>query len=211
MNRVSTTSYFYYKAGSLVNTRENNEGTRSPADYHHPTTVEELTQRNVEVIAQLEAAAQSKINSSDKIIHAITSFCGSMPFVWLHAVWFGGWLLWNGLLPIKHFDPHPYPVLTLIVALEAIFLATFILISQNHEAKIIERRSHLDLQINLLTEQENTKILSLLMQIAEKLEVDISSDPDVRILEEATRPEQLIEQIEQIIQNEEDAEAGDGN
>lgn len=189
-----------------MNTRANDKTTGSSADYHHPTSVEELTQRNVQAIAQLEEAAQSKITGSDKIIRAITSFCGSMPFVWLHVVVFGSWLLWNGLLPVQHFDPYPFALLSLIVALEAIFLATFILISQNHEAKIIERRSHLDLQINLLTEQENTKILSLLMQIAEKLQVDISGDPDVRILEEATRPEQLVEQIEQIIQNEEEAQ-----
>jgi uncharacterized membrane protein len=49
---------------------------------------------------------------------------------------------------VKHIDPFPFTFLTLVVSLEAIFLSTFILISQNHDTRISERRNHLDLQIN---------------------------------------------------------------
>ena len=83
-----------------------------------------------------------------------------------------------------------------MVSLEAIFLSTFILISENRQAKVDERRSHLDLQINLLTEQENTKMLQLLRGIAEKVGVDCSGDPDIHVLEQATRPEELAAQID---------------
>ena len=98
---------------------------------------------------------------------------------------------------IAHFDSFPFNFLTLIVSLEAIFLSTFILISQNHETRLSERRNQLDLQINLLTEQENTKMLTLLGRIAEKVGVKIDDDPTLQVLEQATRPEQLVDQIEE--------------
>jgi uncharacterized membrane protein len=91
---------------------------------------------------------------------------------------------WPGL---AHFDPYPFTFLTLVVSLEAIFLASFILISQNYELRISDRRNQLDLQINLLTEQENTKMIQMLERIAKKVGADIP-DPDVRILKEDHRP-----------------------
>jgi uncharacterized membrane protein len=135
--------------------------------YHHPKTVEELTAQNVKSIANLERAAQVQLSSADRI----TRFCGSMAFVWVHVLWFSVWIIANTVMPIKPLDPYPFSFLTLVVSLEAIFLSTFILISENRQARIDERRNHLDLQINLLAEQENTKTLQLLEQIANKLEV----------------------------------------
>ena len=72
------------------------------------------------------------------------------------------------------------------------------MISENRQERISERRSHLDLQINLLSEQENTKMLQMLKRIAEKLDVRIDDDPTVHVLEQATRPEELIDQIEKV-------------
>ena len=81
--------------------------------------------------------------------------------------------------------------------MEAIFLSAFILISQNQETRLSERRNQLDLQINLLTEQENTKMLKVLERIAQKIGVSTEDDPSVQVLEQATRPEKLVEQIEE--------------
>ena len=123
-----------------------------------------------------------------------------MAFVWVHVLWFSVWILANtAVIPIKPIDPYPFSFLTLVVSLEAIFLSTFILISENRQARIDERRNHLDLQINLLAEQENTKTLQLLEQIASKLGVDAKTDPDVEVLEQATRPDKLLEQIDQSV------------
>ncbi|RYF40215.1 MAG: DUF1003 domain-containing protein, partial [Comamonadaceae bacterium] len=83
------------------------------------------------------------------------------------------------------------------VSLEAIFLSAFILISQNYEMRISDRRNQLDLQINLLTEQENTKMLQLLEAIAHKVGCGLEDDPEIRALEQATRPETLARQIEE--------------
>jgi uncharacterized membrane protein len=168
--------------------------------YHRPRTVEDLTDRNVKAIVQLEEAARANRNRTNRIADAIASFCGCITFVWVHVVWFGAWILANLLPGITHFDPYPFTFLTFVVSLEAIFLATFILISQNHETRLSERRNHLDLQINLLTEQENTKMLKILGRIAERVGAKIDDDPSVQVLEEATRPEKIVDQIEEASQ-----------
>jgi len=113
-------------------------------------------------------------------------------FVWVHMIWFGAWVILNVLPGIPHFDLFPFTFLTLVVSLEAIFLSTFILLSQNHETRLSERRNQLDLQINLLTEQENTKMLKLLERIAEKVGAVTNDDLTLQVLE----PEKLVEQIE---------------
>lgn len=165
-------------------------------EYHKPGSVEEITQRNVQSIIDLEEAAKSHRDSTDRIADAIARFCGSMPFVWLHFFWFVAWIVVNVMPGIPHFDPYPFTFLTLVVSLEAIFLSTFILISQNYDARLSEKRNHLDLQINLLTEQENTKMLTILKRIADKVGAKTDDDPSLHVLEQATRPEKLVEQIE---------------
>ena len=170
---------------------------KSSDGYHHPATADELTKINVETIVQLENVAKENLNTAERISEKVAKFCGSMTFVWVHIIWFSVWIIANYLPEVGSFDPFPFTFLTLVVSLEAIFLSTFILISQNQETRITERRNHLALQINLLTEQENTKMLQMLARIAEKLNVAIDDDPTVSVLEQATRPEVLVEQIVQ--------------
>ena len=82
-----------------------------------------------------------------------------------------------------------------MVSLGAIFLSAFILISQGQEARLADRRSHLDLQINMLAEQESTKTLHLLRRVCEKLGIDLDDDPEIDELEQATRHETVIDLI----------------
>ena len=158
-------------------------------------TAEQLTEQNVETITRLEEAAREQRTPTDRLAEKIARFCGSMTFVWVHVVWFGGWIVFNVIPGTRHVDPFPFTFLTLIVSLEAIFLSTFILISQNQDSRISERRSHLDLQLNLLSEQENTKMITMLHAIAAKVGADLSQDPHLEALSEETEPERLIEQI----------------
>ncbi len=167
-----------------------------PGDYHQPRTVEALTELNVRAILQLERSARANLPPAVRVANSVASFCGTIHFIWLHVAWFGSWIVFNAWPGMPHFDPFPFTFLTLVVSLEAIFLATFILISQNEETRVTERRNALDLQINLLTEQENTKMLRMLDAIAAKLGVDMEDDPTLSVLEQSTRPEQLAEQIE---------------
>lgn len=152
------------------------------------------TDNNVTKIVKIETAQKQNRSIGEKISETIAVFCGSMVFVYVHIIWFGSWIVINSIIPGLQFDPFPYTFLTLVVSLEAIFLSTFILISQNHETKLTERRNHLDLQINMLAEQENTKMLELLGLIAEKVGV-AADDPAMEVLKEEIDPETLVEQI----------------
>lgn len=169
------------------------------ASYRAPQSVEDVTRVNVELIRQLDQAAVDKGSRAERVAGLVACYCGRIEFVWIHVAWFGGWIAVNSISGLPHFDPYPFTFLTMVVSLEAIFLSTFVLMSQNHEMRISERRNQLDLQINLLTEQENTKMLQLLERIAAKLGAE-DDDPTVKVLEEATRPDKLIEQIEKAYQ-----------
>ena len=166
--------------------------------YHEPRSVDELLRMNVESIHRLDTKALRPASTTDWLASRIERFAGSPHFVWVHVVWFAGWIVVNTVAPIKPFDPFPFTFLTLVVSLEAIFLSAFILMSQNAGARMSERRDQLDLQINLLTEQENTKMLKLLDRIARQLGIEDDGDPSIKVLEKATRPEELAKHIERV-------------
>ncbi|HEV7454927.1 MAG TPA: DUF1003 domain-containing protein [Candidatus Saccharimonadales bacterium] len=113
--------------------------------------------------------------AEDKAADKITSFAGTMSFVYIHSVWFGVWVLINlGLLGAGlKFDAFPFGLLTLIVSLEAIFLSTFVMISQNRQANAAEIRSELDYQTDVKAEREIDIIMKTMQRIAEKQGVEI--------------------------------------
>lgn len=191
----------------MSNEREVSRPAAKAVGYRESETGSDVTRHNVRAMRRLEEAALSRRTAADRAAAAIARFCGSMTFVWIHLVLFAAWLGYNTLPGFEHFDPYPFTFLTLVVSLEAIFLATFILISQNYDMRITERRNQLDLQINLLAEQENTKMLQMLERIAKKVGVHVADDPQVRALEEATRPETLARQIEDAYRDEFDEPA----
>src|SRR5262249_49692394 len=104
-----------------------------------------------------------------------------MIFVWVHIAWFGFWVGAN-TLPFfhPHFHPYPFQFLPLVVSLEAIFLSPFIMISQNRQQRTADRRNHLDLQINLLSEQENSKMLVMMERMMKHIGVP-EIDPEVKV------------------------------
>jgi uncharacterized membrane protein len=159
-----------------------------------------IVRDNVRTIARLEEASRDARALTDRVVDAISSFCGSLAFVYVHAIWFGGWIAVN-LSPLRgiHFDSYPFGLLTMVVSLEAIFLSTFILITQNRQSRTADRRNHLDLQINLLAEQENTKMLRMLQAIHDRLDIR-EKDPEVAVLEQATKPEKVVQEIERYVE-----------
>jgi uncharacterized membrane protein len=128
--------------------------------------------RNIEALVELRKRAERRKGPQERVADAITRFTGSMPFVYLHAALFGGWILWNlGRIPgLPPFDPS-FVVLAMVASVEAIFLGTFILISQNRMQAEADERAELDLQINLLAEHEITQMAQLIDAIAERLGV----------------------------------------
>src|SRR6185503_7262834 len=136
-----------------------------------------VVERNIRTIIHLGLKAARERSLQDRIADAITSYSGRMVFVYVHIVWFGLWIVLNtGRLGVRPFDPFPYRLLTMVVSLEAIFLATFVLISQNRLSEAVEHRANLGLQIGLLTEHELTRVLQMLDAIQDK--IGIKNDED---------------------------------
>jgi uncharacterized membrane protein len=157
----------------------------------------EVLARNIRTLLEKRRDEERKASLEQKLADAITRFTGSMPFVYLHAVFFGCWILinlgWTGLRP---FDPS-FVILAMIASVEAIFLSTFILISQNRMNALVERRADLDLHISLLAEHEITKILQLVSQVAERVGIREGSSPDLAELKRDVAPEKVLDQIEE--------------
>lgn len=157
-------------------------------------TEAELTQRNIEAIRRHEQNHWAKAPLSLKIAHRVAFFAGTVTFVVLNLVVFVTWILVNVFSPWK-FDPYPFTLLTMAVSLEAIFLSTFILISQNALSELTERRHSLNLQISLLAEEENTAILKLLDKIAEKLNLSQEDRLEGQVMAEDIDPAEVLEQL----------------
>ncbi|RHW17544.1 DUF1003 domain-containing protein [Sphingomonas gilva] len=137
-----------------------------------PGAMSETLRENIATLAARRRAETDQASFSERIAGAITRFTGSMTFVAIHLVVFGGWIVANlGWLPgVPPFDPS-FVTLAMVASVEAIFLSTFVLISQNRMMRAADRRADLDLHINLLAEHELTKVGDLLARIAERLEV----------------------------------------
>jgi len=158
-----------------------------------------VMERNIRTIIHLRTKTASERGLQDRIADVITSVSGRMIFAYVHIVWFGIWILLNtGRFGVRIFDPFPYGLLTMIVSLEAIFLSTFVLISQNRLSAESDRRADLDLQIGLLTEHELTRVLQMLDAIQDKLGIVDHKNSELADLEMETRPEDVLAEIHRI-------------
>jgi uncharacterized membrane protein len=111
----------------------------------------------------------------DKVADKITAFAGSMAFVYLHAILFMAWIVVNLIAGRNGFDPFPFGLLTLIVSLEAIFLSTFVMLSQNRQSKHADLRADLDYEINVKAESEISEIKDLLLELQKEINKPKSS------------------------------------
>ncbi len=160
-----------------------------------------VIERNIRTIIRLRLKAARARGLQDQISDGITKFSGQMVFVYVHVIWFGAWILLNTkLFGIAPFDPFPYGFLTLVVSLEAIFLSTFVLISQNRLSEESENRANLNLQIALLTEHEVTRVLQMLDAIQDKMGINNDEDSELADLEMETKPEDVLAEIARLQQ-----------
>jgi uncharacterized membrane protein len=158
-----------------------------------------VIERNIRTIIHLRMSAARKRGIQDQIADVITSFSGRMIFVYVHIVWFGIWIVLNtGRFGVRPFDPFPYGLLTMVVSLEAIFLSTFVLISQNRSSQEAEHRADLDMHIGLLTEHELTRVLQMLDAIQDKMGIENDEDSELADLEMETKPEDVLAEIERL-------------
>ena len=156
-----------------------------------------VVHRNISSLVEMRKDEERKKGLQEKTADLLTKFSGSMTFVYVHTVWFALWIAANTLLlGKKAFDPFPYSLLTLVVSLEAIFLSTFVLISQNHASRVAEKRAELDLQINLLSEHEITRVLKLVDAVAEHLGLDVIEKEEVNELKQDVGAHEVLGEIE---------------
>jgi uncharacterized membrane protein len=158
--------------GSQRRSRNRNQ-LRSDVQGRLSTNRTSAVEENVQAIKRWERAILLGRTRGEQLTDWIVCSAGRGPVLILHVIWFGAWVTVNAgaIRGITPFDPFPFPFLTMTVSLEAIFLALFVLASQNRLALQADKRSHLDLQIDLLAEREMTAVLQLLQDIARHLEV----------------------------------------
>ena len=163
-----------------------------------PPGLTSVLARNMEALRARREDKARQASREEKVAAAITKFSGSMRFVYLHAVLYGAWIALNlGAVPgLKPFDPT-FVVLGMIASVEAIFLSTFILISQNRMGALQDERAELDVQVNLLAEHEITKILAVVTALAAKLDVAVEDADEMAELKKDVSPEAVLEEIEE--------------
>jgi uncharacterized membrane protein len=154
--------------------------------------------KNIDTLHRRREQEAHKASVQDQIADAITRFTGSMVFVYLHVAAFGFWITANlGWIPSVPQWDESFVVLAMLASVEAIFLSTFVLITQNRMAAVADRRADLDLQISLLAEHEVTKLANLLSAIAHKLGVDVAMDQELEAIKNDVAPEAVLDEIEE--------------
>ncbi|MFC7538030.1 DUF1003 domain-containing protein [Sphingomonas sp. GCM10030256] len=164
----------------------------------HPHDLASALERNIEALAERRRRDQAEASAQDRLAELITRFAGSMLFVYLHLAMVAGWVAVNaGLVPgVRPFDSS-FVILATVASVEAIFLSTFVLISQNRAAAAADRRADLDLQVGLLAEHEVTHLVQLTTQIARKLGIEEADNPELQELQRSVAPEAVLERIEE--------------
>jgi uncharacterized membrane protein len=167
------------------------------------TKPQKSTARNIREICEMEWSALRTRSIAQRWGDSIVRNASQLWFLVIHVLWFTAWIVVNAipLGGIQPFDPFPFPFLTLVVSLEAIFLALFILNSQSRESHQAEQRAHLDLQINLLAELESTKILRMLHALCEHYGLPPANDPEIRQLMKRTEPKDLNSELRSRLPN----------
>jgi uncharacterized membrane protein len=167
--------------------------TKNPGEGLSPTL-----ERNIQALVERRRRERRAASFQERFADAITTFTGSLVFVYLHLAIFGFWIIAN-----LHWFPgipawdDSFVVLAMIASVEAIFLSTFVLISQNRMTAEADKRADLDLQISLLSEHELTKVARLLTQIAERLEVEPEAKPELQEAARDIAPERVLDKIEE--------------
>jgi uncharacterized membrane protein len=157
-----------------------------------------LIERNIGALVERRRQERAKTSLEDKVADAITGFAGSMKFVYLHLLLYGAWIAINlgWIPPVPRFDPT-FVILAMVASVEAIFISTFVLVSQNRMAALADQRADLDLQISLLSEHEITRLVTLVAEIARRMDVPAASNPELHELAKDVAPEQVLDRMQE--------------
>ena len=177
-----------------MNARAENLSEQSKDSLVSPVTL----RRNIASLREDRQAAEKMRSLGERIADTVTGFAGSMYSVGFHLLLYGGWLLYNsGVFPVEPFDPYPFVMLAMTASVEAIFLTTFVLISQNRNALMEERREDLGLHINLLTEHEITRMAQLMDLMANRLGLQDGEKPELADIKQEVAPVAVLRTIDE--------------
>ena len=156
-----------------------------------------VLERNIEALMERRRQEAAAATGEERFVNAITNFTGSMVFVYVHLAVFGSWIVANvrQLPGIPQFDPS-LAFLAMTASLEAIFLATFVLITQNRMSAAADKRADLDVQMTLLVEHELTRLMAIVSAIAQKLRVTTSVDSEVEELKQDVTAGAVLDKLE---------------
>jgi uncharacterized membrane protein len=162
-----------------------------------PSGLSPVLERNIRALQLRREREERKATLEERLAEAITRFTGSMRFVYLHLAIVGFWVVANlGWVPgVPAWDPS-FVILAMVASVEAIFLSTFVLISQNRMAAAADRRADLDLQISLLAEHEVTRLITLVAGIADRMGVKTAADADLEEVTLDVSPDAVLDEIE---------------
>ena len=162
-----------------------------------PKTMSSALRRNMAVLGERRRQAALAASREEKLAAAITRFTGSMTFIYLHLALYGAWIVANlGIVrALPKFDPS-FVILATEASVEAIFLSTFVLISQNRGAAAADKRADLDLHINLLAEHELTKLTEVVTAIARRLQVPLDSAEELEEVQKDVAPEAVLDELD---------------
>ena len=173
----------------------------SPSDLNKSADlVGDQINQNIAVVLELDKREDDKVSRAQRVVETVNRFVGRPLFLGCTIAFASIWILVNLLAPqlgLPQFDPPPFFWLDGIVGLGALLTTTVVLIEQNRLAQFEERRSHLELQVNLLTEQKTTKIIQLLEELRRDLpSVRDRLDPETEVLQQPTNPQQVLATME---------------
>jgi uncharacterized membrane protein len=168
-----------------------------PSNSSSPS-IARVVDRNIEALVARRQAEERTLSWEDRVAAAISRFTGSMPFVYVHLVGYGLWVAINlGWVPgIAPFDPS-FIILAMEASVEAIFLSTFILITQNRMMAESDKRADLGLQVSLLAEHEVTRLITMVKQIGQRVGIEAAAEPELDELSQDVHPEEVLRRIDE--------------
>jgi uncharacterized membrane protein len=161
-----------------------------------PPGLAPVLERNREALPQRGVRESAAASFEERIAERITHFCGSMTFVYLHLAIYGFWIIANlvAIPGVPHWDPS-FVALAMVASVEAIFLSTFVLITQNRMAAAADKRASLDLQISLLAEHEITKVAAIVSAMAARMGVETEVDAELDQIKQDVAPDAVLDKM----------------
>jgi uncharacterized membrane protein len=180
-----------------------------PTKQHHPPpddpAASDIIAQNIQSVADLIARREARMSLHQRSIESVTNAIGRPRFLYINVLLIAAWMTLNSGLLGKPVDAPPFFWMTTVIAVESLLVTGMVLISQNRQRQEADRRAHLDLQINLLSEQKISKILAVLEELAER-GVSRAGDPEIKAMQEAADPEILLTALEFAMESPGDAE-----